>query len=101
MNKEKLIQSCNIIIQEIEEWNTTRGSGFYICNYSKVDDVCDDIVPLLSKFGKTYIENFGHIYAFTYENDTLFNEEYNKAKIKHIKSFINYVVEGGSIELID
>ena len=98
MTKEILIQKCLLIIKEIEEWSIKNGTGFYICNYSKVKGAKDKIVPLLSMFGKTYIERFGHIYAFTYEDDSLFNKEYNQAKINHIRSFIAWLEAGNSVE---
>lgn len=91
MNKQILIQFCNKIIQEIEEYSHKQTGQFFICVDSRVYNVCEYIVPLLGKFGQKYIERFGHLNAFTYENDSLYGFEYNEAKINHIKGFIAWL----------
>lgn len=96
MNKEQLIKSCNTIIQEIE----ARYWHFYICTHSNVDNVCNEIVPLLRKFGEENIEGF-HVHiedsgAFRYDDKCLpSTDEYNSSKIGHIKAFIKHIEEGG------
>lgn len=102
MTNEQLISNCNQIMAGIQSY---RMGSYFICldAYTLRRDDRLHIVELLEEYGNKYIEGFFRDEAFMYmvQGMEVKGDDYNKHKIEHIKSFINYVVEGGNISLIE
>lgn len=107
MTKEILIKKCILIIKEIEKY-IEEIRMYYICRDSSIENVCEDIVPLLRSYGLNYVKGFRidneDMGAFRYHNiivpdyGTENRVKYNRAKINHIRSFVAWLKAGNEVE---